>query len=200
MLHNVGVNVNPQPGDLGFTTIGGFIGGPINIGMALVRDACRFDHVFVVVHAVGTPDFPDGLIIEAMPSGARLRTLADRLGPGFAYAPIPLTDEQRAMVPATARGFMAANNGRGVGYSFGSYLAIGLAQWPLTRWATPGLEHIIDNRGRLICSQLADEFHLRLGFHEFDDQRWRGDVTPGDQFYRFDPRVIQPAPPSVDGA
>lgn len=194
------VNMNPQPGDLGFTTIGGIVGDWINIGMALVHDACRFDHVFAVVHPVGHPDYPDGLIVEAMPSGARFRTLADRLGPGFAYATIDLTDEQRAMVPAIAQGFVLARGGRGIGYSFGTYLAIGLAQHAVTRWATPGLEHLIDDKGRLICSQLCDELLLRVGFHCFDDGRWRGDATPGDLFYRFDPRVIQPAPPSVDGA
>lgn len=194
------VNPNPQPGDLGFTTIAGMVGGWVNIGQALVNDACRFDHVFVVVAAIGDENYPDGLIVEAMPSGARFRPLADRLGPGFAYATIDLTDEQRAMVPAIARGFVSARGGRGVGYSFGTYVVIGLAQYEVTRWATPGLEHLVDSKGRLICSQLADELELRIGFHCFDDGRWRGNVTPGDLYYRFDPRVIQPAPASVDGA
>jgi hypothetical protein len=194
------VNVNPQPGDLGFTTITGLVGWWVNIGQALIHDACRFDHVFAVVHPVGHPDHPDGLIVEAMPSGARFRPLADRLGLGFAYATVNLTDDQRSMVPAIARGFVSAHGGRGVGYSFGTYLAIALAQYRITRWLTPGLEHIIDNRGRLICSQLCDELLLRVGFHAFDDGRWKGDVTPGDEFYRFDPRVIQPAPAAVDGA
>lgn len=194
------VNVNPQPGDLGFTTIAGMVGGWVNIGQALINDACRFDHVYVVVHPIGHPNFPNGLIVEAMPSGARFHPLADRLGPGFAYAHVDLTDVQRAMVLAIAQGFVVARGGKGVGYSFGTYLAIGLAQHGATRWVTPGLEHLIDDKGRLICSQLADELLLRVGYHCFDDGRWRGDVTPGDLYYRFDPRVIQPAPASVDGA
>jgi hypothetical protein len=194
------VNVNPQPGDLGFATIAGMVGGWVNIGQALVHDACRFDHVYAVVHPVGHPNFADGLIVEAMPSGARFRTLADRLGPGFAYATVPLTDVQRAMVPAIAQGFVAARGGKGIGYSFGTYVAIGLAQYEVTRWVTPGLERIIDDKGRLICSQLCDELLLRVGYHCFTDGRWRGDCTPGDLWYRFDPRVIQPAPASVVGA
>jgi hypothetical protein len=194
------VTMNPQPGDLGFTTIAGMVGGWVNIGQAIVHDACRFDHVFSVVHAVGHPNFPGGLIVEAMPSGARFRPLADRLGPGYAYARVELTDVQRAMVPAIAQGFVDVRHGKGIGYSFGTYLAIALAQYRVTRGLTPGLQRIIDNQGRLICSQLVDELLLRIGYHVFDDGRWRGDVTPGDVFYRFDPRVIQPAPAAVDGA
>ena len=194
------VNVNPQPGDLGFTTIGGVVGDVVNYGQAGLHDACRFDHVFVVVCPVGSPGTPDGLIVEAMPSGARFRPLAERLGPGFAYASIDLTDEQRRMVYAVALSFTSARGGRGVPYSFGTYLELALAQYRVTRWATPGLRKAIDNHGHLICSQLADELLRRVGYQAFDDGRWKGDVTPGDLYYRFDPRVIQPAPASVDGA
>lgn len=195
-----GVNANPQPGDLGFTTIAGMVGGWVNFGQAALNDACRFDHVFAVAHAVGDPEYPGGLIVEAMPNGARVRPLADRLGPGYAYATVPLTDEQRRMVPAIAQGFVAARAGRGVPYSFGTYLELALAQYRVTRWTTPGLRKLIDDKGHLICSQLADELLRRVGFHVFDDGRWRGDVTPGDLFYRFDPRVIQSAPSTAAGA
>lgn len=194
------VNVNPQPGDLGFATIAGMVGGGINLGQAALNDACRFTHVFPIVNAIGDEAYPDGRIVEAMPSGARFRPLADRLVPGFAYAAVPLTDEQRRMVPAIAEGFVAARGGRGVPYSFATYLALALAQYRITRWVTPGLEHVIDDHGHLICSQLSDELLLRVGYHCFTDGRWRGDVTTGDLFYRFDPRVIEPAPAAVDGA
>jgi hypothetical protein len=194
------MTIDPQPGDLGFATIAGHVGGWVNFGQAMLHDACRFTHVFVVVRATGGPGLPDGQIVEAMPRGARLRTLGDRLGPGYAYAHVDLTDEQREQVVAIAYSYTNARAGRGVGYSFGTYLALALGQYRITRWLTPGLRRIIDDRGRLICSQLADDLLERIGEHAFDDLRWRGDVTPADFYYRYDPRVIQPAPPSVDGA
>jgi hypothetical protein len=198
------MTIDPQPGDLGFATIAGYVGGRVNFGQAMLHDACRFSHVFVVVYPVGSPEYPDGLIQEAMPGGMRVRPLADRLLPGYAYADPGLTPAQRAMVPAVARSFMPELGGvggdaRGPGYSWGTYFALALAQYRVTRWLTPGLEHIIDNRGRFICSQHADEFELRLGRHMFEGH-WRGDVTPGDLYFSTDPRVIQPTPPSVDGA
>jgi len=194
------MTINPQPGDLGFSIIAGMVGGGINIGQAILHDSCRFSHVYVVVAPIGDEVYPDGLIVEAMPEGARFQPLADRLGPGFAYADTGLTTEQRAMVSAIARGFVNARNGKGVPYSFFTYVALALAQFPVTRVAVPRLEKIIDDRGHLICSQLADELLTRCGVTVFDDGRWRGDVTPGDLYYRYDPRVIQPAPPDVDGA
>ena len=195
----------PQPGDLGFAVMPGRVGAGVNLGMALLRDSCRFGHVFQVVYPIGHEIYTDGLIQEAMPGGMRVRPLADRLKPGYAYASIGLTPAQREMVPTIARTFMPSLGGvggdeRGPGYSFGTYLALALAQNPFTRWITPSLERIIDNRGRWVCSQHVDEFAIRLGVHLFRDLRWRGDVTPGDVYYATDPRVIKPAPPSVDGA
>lgn len=190
----------PQAGDLGFATIAGGVGGAINVGQAILRDACRFSHVFVVVREVGDENWPDGLIVEAMPEGARVRPLADRLVPGYAYRYMPLTAEQRAMVPAVARSFTSARDGKGVPYSFGTYAVLALAQYRVTRWSVPRLEHLIDDRGHLICSQLADELHHRIGHYLFSDGRWRGDVTPGDLWYVGDPQIIEPAPPAVDGA
>ena len=182
----------PRPGDFGFATIPGGLGGWVNLGQAVLHDSCRFTHVFVVVYPVGHPGFRDGLIQEAMPGGMCVRPLADRIAPGYAYAPMDLTEGQRDRVPEVARTFMPdlGDDARGPGYSFGTYLALGLAQYRATRWSTPGLKRLIDKHGRLICSQHADEFARRLGLHLFTDGRWRGDVTPGDCFYRTDRRVI----------
>jgi hypothetical protein len=196
---------SPQAGDLGFATIAGHVGGWVNILQALLNDACRFTHVFEVVYPIGDKYYPDGLVQEAMPGGMRVRPLADRLTPGYAFATLDLTDAQRAMVPAVARSFMPSLGGvdgdeRGPGYSWGTYLVLALAQYRITRWLTPGLQRMVDNRKRWICSQHADEFAIRLGLRLFTDLRWRGDVTPGDVYFRTDPRVIMPAPASVDGA
>lgn len=198
------MRMTPQPGALGFSTIAGNVGGAINGAQALLHDACRFTHVFAVVYPVGHELYPDGLIQEAMPRGMRVRPLADRLGPGFAYAEYP-GETSQDVVRAVAQSFMPTLGGHdgkevGPGYSYGSYLALALAQYRITRWLTPGLQEMIDKHGRFMCSQHGDEFWHRLGHQMFNDNRWRGDVTPGDAYYATDPRVIRPAPASVDGA
>lgn len=191
------MTINPQPGDFGFATIAGHVGGWVSIGQALLHDACRFTHVFIVVAAVDTTDHPDGLIIEALPGGARYAPLRPRLAPGYAYADLHLSDDERRMVPSIARTFVPDVSHRGIGYSFLTYVVLALAQ---LRIPTPHLRARADRRSTRICSQLADEFAFRLGVRLFDDGRWRGDVTPGDLYYRTDPRVVMPAPASVDGA
>jgi hypothetical protein len=189
--------ISPRPGDAGFATIAGAVGEIPYWGQALLRDGCRFDHVFWVVNAIGDPHFPDGRIVQAMPHGAEYQPLEPRLKPGFAYASVPLIDDQRSMVPAIAAGFVEARGGRGIGYSWLSYPAIAAVQYHIP---IPHLKAYIGKRTDLICSQLVDEGLRRVGHQVFDDGRWRGDVTPGDLYYALDPRVIQPAPAAVDGA
>lgn len=197
----------PQAGDLGFATIAGHVGGWVNFGQAMLRDAARFTHVFVVVYPVGSQWYPDGLIQEAMPKGMRVRPLADRLVPGYAFRDLGLSDAQRAMAPAVARTFMPELGGVdgsavGPGYSWFSYLELAMQQYTIGRALMPDghLRAYIDRSGRFICSQHADEFYHRLGRRLFTDGRWRGDVTPGDMWYVDDPQIIQPAPSAVDGA
>jgi len=178
---------NPQPGDLGFAHISGDVGWWVDLAQALLGDAAPFDHVYAVVAAVGDVDYPEGLIVEAMPHGARSAKLSDRLGPGFAYARVPLTSAQKAMCPAVGRSFTEVRGGRGVPYSFGSYLALALIHWGFTpKW----LLAMIAARKSLICSQLVDEFLRRLGYQLFNDGGWIGDISPGDVFARTDPRIV----------
>jgi hypothetical protein len=191
------MTMDPQPGDAGFSTITGAGGAVPMWGQALLHDACRFDHALWVVNALGDPEFPDGRIVQAMPHGAEFQPLRRRIRPGFAYASIPLAPEQRAMVQAIALGFVNARGGRGIGYSFLSYPALAAVQW---RLPIPHLKKYIANRGNMMCSQLVDEGLRRIGYHVFDDGRWVQDVTPGDLYYQFDPRVVKPAPAAVDGA
>jgi hypothetical protein len=191
------VTMNPQPGDAGFSTIPGMPGKVPMWGQVLLQDACRFDHAFWVVNALGDPNYPDGRIVQAMPHGAEFQRLEPRLVPGYAYAHVELTDEQRAMVPAIAEGFVSARKGKGIGYSFLSYPALASINYHLP---IPQLKHYVGNSKRLMCSQLVDEGLRRLGYHVFTDGRWYLDVTPGDLYYALDPRVIEPAPPAVDGA
>lgn len=170
----------PRPGDLGFFTVAGRVGGWINIVQAIFRDACLFTHVFVVVDA--------HTVVEAMPGGALYAPLDDRLTPGYAYAAMPLTDEQRAMVPAIAEGMTSANGGKGVPYSFLTYLALSLHHWHVP---FPRLKKIVGSKKHMICSQLADEVLRRVGHHVFTDGRWEQNVTPGALYYATDPRVIK---------
>lgn len=189
--------MNPQPGDAGFSTIAGAAGAVPYWGQAALRDGCRFDHAFWVVNALDDPQYPDGRIVQAMPHGAEYQALRPRIAPGFAYASVALTDAQRDMVPSIARVFTDARGGRGIGYSFLSYPALAAVQWHVP---IPHLKAYIGHSGRLICSQLVDRGLHLVGFRVFDDGRWPLDVTPGDLYYRLDPRVIQPAPAAVDGA
>lgn len=204
---------SPRAGALGFSTIAGHVGGWVSWGQALLHDACRFTHVFQVVEPVGSRRWPDGLIQEAMPSGMRVRPLAPRLIPGYAFRDLELSDQQRSRVFEIACSFMpdlATHRDdqigtwrlRGPGYSFVSYAVLAMSQNAATRALTPDgmVKKYVDKSGRWICSQHADEFQRRLGNNLFTDGRWPKDVTPGDLWYATDPAIIKPAPPSVDGA
>jgi hypothetical protein len=194
------MTMDPRPGDVGFSTIAGAGGAVPYWGQALLKDGCRFDHAFWVVNAIGDPEFPDGRIIQAMPRGAEYQPLLPRLTPGFAFASVPLSDEQRADVPRVAQVLMTAGpHGRPIGYSFLTYPVLAAIQFHIP---VPHAEAYIGRKGNLMCSMLVDRglWALRPTYQVFDDGRWFGDVTPGDLYYALDDRIVQPAPPAVDGA
>jgi hypothetical protein len=156
---------SPPPGTFGLTTIGGALGVAISLGQWLVGDASRYTHAFVVLD--------DGTVMEAKPSGARIRPLGHahtRTGTAYSWA-IPLTDEQRAAIVAEAR---ACN---GVRYGFSAYLHLALSRFGIRR---PWLIRYLERNGRMICSQLVDAVYTRAGVQLFDDGRAPFDVTPGD--------------------
>lgn len=153
------------PGDIGFATIPGRVGWWVNVGQALLRDSARWTHVFLVLQG--------GMVVEAMPSGARVRPVD--LTADCAYARLPLTEDQRAQIHDV--GWQLA----GTPYSFADYAA--LAAW---EWGLPGrqaLRSYVRDSGHMICSQLVDHALAQVGFHLFDDGRLPQDVTPGDVFY-----------------
>ncbi len=152
------------PGDIGFSKIGGLTGLFVRFGQFVIGDDSPFTHVFVVI----TPT----IVLEAMPSGMRYRKITGK-EEGVAYARLPLTDEQHRMVPLVASQF------ENVKYGFSAYLYLFLNQFG---WAPAWLKRYIERNGRMICSQTADEFLRRLGYHVFDDGRMPHDVTPGDLF------------------
>lgn len=154
-----------MPGDVGFSTIGGRVGALVNLGQALLRDSCRYSHTFLVLDG--------GMVLEAMPGGARLRRI-DLDEPG-AYARLPLTTAQRYEVDKRGRDLV------GTPYSFLDYAA--LAAW---EWNLPGRQRLrsyVSSSGHMICSQLVDYVLCSAGFHLFSDGRLPQDVTPGDVFY-----------------
>ena len=154
-----------KPGMVGFTQIGGVTGFFVNLGQALIKDASRWTHAFIVISP--------GLILEAMPSGARFRSVTGD-EPNVLYADFALTDDQRFEI------HLAAARQEGVKYGFSTYLSLALVSWGFRpKW----LERYISTNGRMICSQLVDEVLRRVGYHVFDDGRAPHDVTPGDLFY-----------------
>jgi hypothetical protein len=135
------------------------------LGQWIVGDASRYTHAFVVLD--------DGTVMEAMPSGARIRTLQHGLSHhpiSFSWV-IPLTDAERARIVAEARAC------EGVRYGFSAYLHLALSRFRI-RW--PWLVRYLNRNGRMICSQLVDAVYARAGVKLFDDGRAPFDVTPGD--------------------
>jgi hypothetical protein len=163
--------VDLQPGDIGFSTIPGRVGGWVSLGQALLRDECWFTHTWIVssVWAGGVR------VVEAMPGGARHAYLAPgvRQGPGYGWIRLPLTLEQRASVTEYAEAAI------GVPYSFLDYASLALLHlgWP-RRWTA----RRVSDSGHLICSQLVDHVLCQAGYHIFRDGRLSQDVTPGALF------------------
>lgn len=160
-----------SPGTIGLTTISGEVGRLIRLGQWLNNEGFeRWEHAFVLL--------PGGNVLEAEPGGARIVPLV--------YTDVYWCNNIRKLLPVepgTAPDLLneVAKPFRGVGYSALDYFALALHHFHVN---PPGLKAFIENDHRLICSQLADEFYLRLGAHIFDDGRWAGFVTPASLFRR----------------
>ena len=165
-------NLGLRPGDIGFTRIGGWLGKWIALGQAITGDANRFTHVFVVLD--------NGEVAEAMPSGARIEKLDRQYKSEVAYVYTKLTDKQRADFVREVRTRLEQPGG--IKYSFVDYLAIALAHFGIK---PRKLREYIASSARMICSQLADYFLCRVGFHVFNDNRLSQDVTPGALFFEL---------------
>lgn len=165
-----------QAGDIGFGPIAGRIGRWVSFGQWAIGDESRFQHTWLCLGG--------GLLIEAMPSGARIVSLgADRLTAGHAYVRPALTAVQRSQIEPIAR-----EHHEGRKYGFSDYLWI--AMWH--QGFQPGwFERYIQGNGREICSQLVVQIlhDLEPSFSIFWD-RYPQLVTPGSLAYASDPRVI----------
>jgi hypothetical protein len=173
-----------QVGDVGFYTIAGKVGGFVSIGQWLIdfvnllrgkdTEQSWFTHTFIVVEVSATGSVA---IVEAMPRGARAVHLTgvDRIGRGYGWARLPLSDAQQHNVGAVWREYI------GTPYSFLDYLSLALLHAGLPRRFTA---RRVTDSGHMICSQLVDTILCRAGYHLFADGRLPQDVTPGGLFRR----------------
>jgi uncharacterized protein YycO len=159
--------MRPQPGDIGFGVIAGGVGFGVSLGLLLLRDACRYTHVFEVTG--------EDEVVEAMPRGARYAPLGGRDNANYAYVRLPLDGPSIMRVVHAARGYV------GTPYGFSTYGYLGAMQYHIP---VPHLTRYVSSNRRMICSQLVDQSFSDAGVHLFSDGRTPQDVTPGDLWYR----------------
>jgi hypothetical protein len=143
------------PGDIALCHPDGWVGHDI-----CFATRSRYCHVRLITDA-------DGSTVEANPPGA----FRGRVQRGDVVVSVPLTDAQRAKVPALAGDLV------GTPYGWLDVAALGLAQFGLQ---LPVLERRLARPDRLFCSQLVDVVWQSVEFHAFDDGRLPQNVTPGD--------------------
>lgn len=127
--------VEPQPGDIGCTTIRGDVGFLIRIGQACLGLGWRnTEHCFVYVG--------DGQIVEAEPGGARLAPLTEYDPATIVWVRCP--EANRRAVAEAAHSLLETP------YSAADYFAIAAH-----RFHIPGLKRIALSTASMICSTLA---------------------------------------------
>lgn len=161
------------PGLIGLTQISGDVGKGIELGQFLNGEGFeRWEHAFVCL--------PDNQILEAEPGGAVI-------------VPMHYADENvywceglyKLLPPLLTHSDLLLNNTanqlKGIPYSFLDYAALAAHRLHIP---ASQLRAYISSTDHMICSQMADEFYLRLGAHIFTDDRWNGDVTPAGLYKR----------------
>lgn len=154
---------------IGLTPIAGDVGKAIRVGQWLNGEGFSdWEHAFIYL--------PSNLVLEAEPGGALIRPLHY---PNVYWC----TGLYKLLPPTTNATEIAhvAESMRGVPYSFLDYAALSAHRLHIP---APHLRKYIGDTGHMICSQMADEFYLRLGAHLFTDKRWPGDVTPASLYKR----------------
>lgn len=151
----------PQPGDIGLTQISGAGGALIRLGQWLNGDGfADYEHAFVYTGG--------GLIVEAMPKGAwEVDNWHDLSRTRWLKCPA----DCRTAVAEAAHGFV------GTPYSIADYFAVAAHRLHIP---APHLDRYVATSKHMICSQLADASAALGGWHLYADDRWPGDVTPGD--------------------
>ncbi|MEU5166805.1 hypothetical protein [Streptomyces mutomycini] len=157
----------PQCGDIGLTKIGGLAGAFVNFGQWFVGDFAPVQHALIYVG--------DGMVVQAMPSGAELIRLEDA-SPVVMWSTdlVELTEAERLDIAWEAL-FLV-----GTPYSFLDYLSIALERLGVHRKL---IRDRVASSGHLICSQLCVLAYERAGIELFPNT-FPGDVTTGD-IYRL---------------
>ncbi len=153
----------PKPGDWGMSVIEGRVGFFVRVGQAIINDPSEWTHAFVVLE--------DGMVLEAMPRGARIVPIDEYSNKRVLFCSPPMTDEQRRAVVNVSLAM------KDTPYSFLTYVYLALGRFGIKpAWILKKIK----NRGRLICSQLVDFVYNASDVHLFNDGRNDGVVTPGD--------------------
>ena len=160
------MNKEPLIGDFGVSKSNSLLSWVIRIGTW-----SSASHAFVYVG--------DGLVLEAMPTGARLSPVENCSNPVWA---------EGRYIPDIDTGEEIAHQARklvGTPYGWTDILAILLAQLHLfdrtkPESAQPWYIRRTMSTNALICSELVDYAYYLAGVHLFDDGRCPGLVTPGD--------------------
>lgn len=153
---------------IGLTQISGGVGKAIRFGQWLNGEGFEeWEHAFVYL--------PGGLVLEAEPGGAVVRPLH--------YSDVYWCEGIYGYfrMPANSQLLRTAAQLKGVPYSFLDYAALSAHRLHIP---APHLKAYISSSGHQICSQMADQFYLRLGMHIFTDNRWPGYVTPASLYQR----------------
>ena len=169
MVHLGPTEYRPRPGDIGLTQISGWGGKAIRLGQWLNGDGfADYEHAFVYVGQGRSLNSEAHMIVEAMPRGAHMtENWHDPSRTRWLVCP----DLLRSAVVRSAGGFV------GVPYSVADYVALAAHRLHVP---APHLRRYVRDSGHMICSQLADAAAAEGGWHLFRDNRWPGDVTPGD--------------------
>jgi hypothetical protein len=144
-----------RPGDVALERGHTLVGFLIRLGTR-----SRVNHAKLVVSE-------DGRCLSANADGADY----EYVKPSDIIVSAPLTDDQRAMIPAIA------DHLAGTPYGYLDCAALGLAQLGIT---LPSVKRRLARPDRLFCSQLVDYAWQLVGFHAFNDLRPPQDVSPGD--------------------
>lgn len=124
----------------------------------------------------------DGMQVEAQPGGAVISPVTRYPGAIWSTGQVTLSYPERLDIAAWGKSRV------GTGYNWMdiaalSFAVVFTALFGRSRFTTAVLHviaHRVENRHKLICSQLVDAAYAGSGLHLFDDDRLPGQVTPGD--------------------
>jgi hypothetical protein len=164
-------------GLIGLTFIHGNVGKLIEFGQWLDGSGfTQWEHSFI---SIG-----NGLVVEAEPGGARVAHASDFAVVHWCHGLYSLgTPAQHDNAAFYAKKFTEAGpwGTHGVPYSFLDYAALATHRLHIP---VPGLKKFIATSMHMQCAQLVDRADNLAGIELFADNRWEGDVTPGDLYVR----------------